>query len=156
MTEPATEFDPETTPTVTLAGKMWPVPVLAWKQLQYCRMEFLELTASINAAIAASDDAVEVSGDKKRESEDARGIRHMGVLAEVLNGLSNGDFGRLVIIPLHSAVSALHPSVTRDEFAEWPITEGERQLAWLTARRQSGLFVMSGEAPPKGETKGAA
>jgi len=60
----------------------------------------------------------------------------------VVTSLANEDFDRLVMGPLFVGLSAAHPDLTRDELDSWPMTEFDRQLAWLTVRRQSGLFVI--------------
>jgi len=130
MIEPATA-DPDV-PTVTLAGQAWPIPELVWRDLKKCRRELIELTDKINASAGAGGDAF------------AR-------MAAVFDGLSNEDFDRLLIGPILAGLQSLHPSLTRAEFETWRTTETERQLAWLTVRRQSGLFVFAEGAPPSGE-----
>jgi hypothetical protein len=123
-------------PTITLAGKDWPIPeLLVWRDLKKCRSELLELTARINAAVVISGDSMET-------------------VARLLDDLPNEDFDRLVMGPLLAAVQSLHPTVTRADFEAWPTTELERQFAWLKVRQHSGLFVFSKEAAP-GEADGA-
>jgi len=148
MTEPA-EFDPETAVTALLAGKVWPIPELVWRDLKKCRAELLDLSARMSAAIDASPD---VDG----EGDVGRSARHMAVMSDVFNGLSNEDFDRLVMGVLFAGLVAGHPGLTRAEFEGWVTSETERQFAWMVVRRQSGLFVFSTEAPAPGEGEGAA
>ena len=149
MTEPAA-FDPEVMASVALAGRRWPVPELVWRDLRRCRKELLELNGRINEAASAS--AAEAG-----EDEEARSFRHLEILAQVFDGLSNDDFDRLVMGPIHAALQGTHPGLTRAEFDGWRTTETERQMAWLTVRRQSGLFVFKGEeTSDPGEGGGAA
>jgi hypothetical protein len=151
MTEPAS-LDPEV-PRAVLAGKEWPIPELVWRDLRKCRGQLIELNGRLSTAIAALDVV---------EGEDvvARWTRHLGAMAEVFNALSNEDCDRLVMEVLFVALSAAHPSLSREEFESWRTTETERQTAWLVVRRQSGLFVFindgAGEADPSGEAAGAA
>ena len=139
MTEPV-DFDPETAEPVTLNGKVWPVPKLAWCSLKKCRKELFELTWLINEVIAA------------KASPD-----NLSALSKVFQGLSNDDFDRLVMGPIHAGLTALHPALTREELESWPISEGDRQLAWMTVRRQSDMFVSrgGGEDGNPGEAGGA-
>lgn len=148
MIEPAA-FDPETTPAVTLGGKLWPIPELVWRDLRKCRKELLELNSRLNLALGALE-------GEAGEPDGARAMRYMAVLGDLFDGLSNEDFERLVMGPLHAALCAAHPQLTRDEFDGWRITEAERLAAWLVVRRQSGLFVFGGEQAPSGEGPGAA
>jgi hypothetical protein len=147
LTEPA-DLDAEI-PRVTLAGKAWPIPELVWTQLRKCRRELIELNGLINAALAESAPAPD-------ESALDRGLRQMGVMEQVFLGLSNDDFDRLVMAPIYLALSGAHPDLSRDEFDAWRLTETERQLAWLTVRRQSGLFIFRDVETPSGEDVGAA
>jgi hypothetical protein len=149
-TEPS-PFDPETTPCVTLAGKVWPIPELVWLQLSKCRRELIELNDMINAAIVADDG--DGAGD---ETGAERLARHQHLVGQVFLALDNDDFDRLVMRPVHLGLTALHPTLGRDEFYGWPLTEAERQLAWLTVRRQSGIFAFRDEEPAPGELLGAA
>jgi hypothetical protein len=138
MTEPAA-FDPQTTPTISIAGKEWPIPELVWKDLRKCRKELIEL----NRLVGATVDGLEVVED---EPVLDRAVRQMAAMAEVFHDLSNDDFERLVMGPVLAGLQAAHPSLTPDEFYGWTIAEADRQLAWMTVRRQSGLFIFRGEA----------
>lgn len=149
MTEPA-DYDSETTPAVMLAGKPWPIPELVWRDLRKCRAELIELNTRVNEALERSDGPAD-------EEPISRNFRQLGVLAAALNALDNDDFDRLVMGPIFVALRSLHPSLSRDEFDSWRTTETERQTAWLTVRRQSGLFVFSAGADEEpGEEAGAA
>ncbi len=147
MTTPA-PFDPSVTPSVVLAGQVWPVPELGWRDLKKCRSALIELNRRLNAAIAASVAASD-------EADEARGARHMAAMADLFNGLSDEDCERLVMEPLLAALQAQHPGLTRAAFFGWHTSELERQLAWLTVRRQSGLFVIYAGADAAGEADGA-
>lgn len=159
MSEPTT-FDPVTTPTVTLAGKEWPVPELAWLQLKRSRRAILDLQALINGAVKASDaDAPPDEGPFEAAG------RRMAAMAGVFNGLSDDDYERLVVGVLHTALTGGNPQLTRADFDGWCATETERQIAWLVVRRQSGLFLSAGSAGEQapddedddlGEVRGAA
>jgi len=144
------EFDPESALVVTLAGKQWPIPPLVWRDLKKCRAELLELTDTINRAVAAAAAIPD-------EDADARMLRDMGVVSQVFQELSNDDFDRLVMGPIHAGLAAANPSLTRAEFESWPISEIDRQLAWLVVRTQSGLFLVREDGPDSqpGEIRGA-
>jgi hypothetical protein len=148
MIQPAA-FDLATTPTVNLAGQAWPIPELVWRDLRKCRRELLELSGRLNDAIAASRAPPD-------ETEAARGLRHMVVMDRVFDDLDNDDFDRLVMGVLHAGLVAAHPTLTRADFDAWPMTEAERRMAWLTVRRQSGLFVARRGGDEPGEGGGAA
>jgi hypothetical protein len=148
MTEPA-EFDPATTPSVSLGGKSWPIPVLVWRDLKKCRRELIELNRMINDGLAAS-------APDPDEEPAARGLRQLVVMGQVFGDLSNDDFDRLVMGPIHAGLAAAHPTLTRDELEGWPLTDSERQMAWLTVRRQSGLFVFVSVPEDEGEPEDAA
>jgi hypothetical protein len=137
MTEPA-QFDPETTPTVTLAGREWPIPELVWRDLRKCRAELIEMNGKINEALAAS--AAE---------------QPMAVVARVFKDLSNEDYDRLVMAPIHAGLAVAHPELARAEFEAWSVSEADRQMAWLVVRRQSGLFFFGDAGPSPGEAEGA-
>jgi hypothetical protein len=139
-------------PAVALNGKLWPIPQLVWKDLRKCRAELLELSGRINAASAETPAAPDDATDEELE---ARGL---AIVAGVFHGLSNDDFDRLVMRPIHAGLAAGHPELSLDEFYSWPIGEADRQLVWLAVRRQSGLFVFGGKAeePDAGEAEGTA
>ncbi len=147
MTEPA-ENAPDGAAFITLGGKDWPVPVLAWRQLQKCRRELLELSSLINEAIAARP--VPADAD-----DDAHLARNGEAMLGVFRGLSNEDYDRLIMGPIFVGLTALHPTLGRDEFDSWSSGEDDRQTAWLAVRRQSGMFMTRSEAAPSGEAKGA-
>jgi hypothetical protein len=143
MTEPAA-FDETAVPAVTLAGRDWPIPELAWRDLKKCRQELLELTRRINAVTGADPGAAD-------ESAAARGVRHLALMSDLLEGLSNEDYDRLVMGPLFAGLVASHPTLTRAEVESWASTESERLFAWLLVRRQSGLFLSSAAPEPQVE-----
>ena len=136
-------------PRVALGGLVWPIPELAWCDLKKCRSQLLELTALINEAVAPSATFV-------HEDEAARIASNLALISTVFQGLSNEDFDRLVMGTLHAGLQAGHPGLSRAEFESWAIEEADRQVAWLTVRRQSGLFVQSAERLPDGAEPGEA
>lgn len=150
--EPA-EFDQEATPCVTLMGKQWPIAELVWRDLRRCRGELIELNRMINAALAESAPAPD-------ESTAERGLRQTGVMAQVFDGLSNDDYERLVMAPIHAGLASAHPKLTRAAFDGWRMSDYERQIAWLTVRKQSGLFVFldsePGDSEPGDDSPGEA
>lgn len=159
MTEAAIPDDAKI-PTVTLAGKEWPVPELVWVQLKRCRRAILDLQALLNASVRASDAAA----PEDEGPLEAAG-RRMGSMAGVLNSLSDDEYERLVVSVLYVALTGAHPQLSRAEFDAWPTTETERQMAWLVVRQQSLLFVAAGSAgapsaddedEDPGEVRGAA
>jgi len=123
------------TPAVRLAGKLWPIPELAWRDLKKCRSALLALTDQINDVIAAAKDT---SG----EDDDVRAQRNLAAVSLVFQALADDDFDRLVVGPIHAGLQAAHPTLSREEFDGWSFSEAELQLAWLTVRGQSGLFVL--------------
>ena len=127
-------------PRVALAGREWPIPELVWRDLKKCRQQLLELSALIRTNIAAREPVASDAGDDVRAASD------LLAMSEVLQGLSNEDFDRLVMGPIHAGLVAGHPSLTREELDGWVIDEPDRQWAWLVVRGQAGLFVKQDDA----------
>lgn len=132
MTAPA-EFDPKTTPSVTIQGKEWPILELAPRQLRHVRTALLEMNARLG----------------KAESGDANQVS-----LQAFQNLDDGDYDRLVLQPVYWALTRAHPSLTEDEFMDMRWTDGGLITAWFVVRAQSGLFVFDkgeGSAPDVGE-----
>ncbi len=126
MTEPA-EFDGGT-PTVTLAGRKWPVPELAIRQLRIVRRSIIDLTD----AIAETEDAATGERVMRLSTE------HYAEMCEVV----------------YQGLTRAHPKISRDEFLDMACTDAEIFLAFLIVRRQSGIYVMrDAEASIPGEAR---
>lgn len=122
MTEPAE--CPEGVPIVTLAGKKWPIPELAIRQLRIVRRLLIDLTD----AIAQTEDETTGQRVMRLSSE------HYAQMTEVV----------------YQGLTRAHPKLDRDTFLDMPCTDMEMFLAFLVVRRQSGLFVAR---PPDAEGK---
>lgn len=129
MTEPAA-YDEKTTPAITLGGKKWPIPELAPRQLRHIRQALLEMNRRFSAA-------------PKDE------------VGSVIIELSNAEYESLLCDPIYWALTRAHPTMTREEFDDMALSDGELSLAWFTVRNQSGLFLITkstdtpaGDAPP--------
>ena len=123
MTEPAEHN--AGAPTVTLGGRVWPVPELAIRQLRLVRRPLIDLTN----AIAATDD--ETTGER-------------------ILKLSTEQYEAMVEV-VYQGLTRAHPKLTREEFLDIAATDMEIFLAFLVVREQSGLFV---ERPPDKEPPG--
>lgn len=129
MTEPA-EFNEATDRFVLLAGRNWPVPDLVPRQMRHIRGPLREM----NQRLAAATD------------------KHLG---QFIN-LAEEDYERLLLRPVHQALTRAHPGLTFEEFLDWPVKETELLLAWFKVREASGLFVMAAEGEkPAGEAPAA-
>lgn len=132
MTEPA-EFDSSRTPAVTLAGRQWPIPELAVRQLREVRAPLLEFNERI----------------RKLPRENA---------LDAFTTMAKDEFNRLVIEPVFWGLTRAHPKLTMDEFLDMPISDMELIAALGVVQKQSGLFIpaqkMEGNAP-QGEAKAA-
>src|SRR5580698_494172 len=125
MTDPA-EYPPDT-PTVTLAGKTWPIPELAIRQLRLVRRPLIDLTD----AIAATES--ETTGERVMR-------------------LSTAQYEAMVDI-VYQGLTRAHPKLAREDFLDLPASDMEIFQAFLVVRSQSGLFVTAPqtEARPPGE-----
>lgn len=112
-------------PRVKLAGREWPVPELAVRQLRIVRRPLIDLTD----AIAATE----------TETMGQRVMR-----------LTTAQYEELCEI-VYQGLTRAHPSLTREEFLDMQASDMELFMAFLVVRRQSGIFVAAGEAPPTGE-----
>lgn len=102
------------TPTVKLAGREWPVPELAVRQLRVVRRPLLDLTDSLNAF-----------GSKKA--------------GEWLMKLSPEQYDQLTEV-VYQGLNRGTPSFKREEFLELPVNDLDLFTGFLVVRRQSGLF----------------
>ncbi|HUO92557.1 MAG TPA: hypothetical protein VMU22_06535 [Rhizomicrobium sp.] len=127
MTDPA-DHHPDT-PTVTLAGRRWPVPELAIRQLRVVRRPLIDLTDQIAAT------GTETTGERVMK-------------------LSTAQYEQMVEI-VYQGLSRAHPKLSREEFLDLAATDMEIFQAFLVVRRQSGLFVTTpqDEARPVGEAE---
>lgn len=118
MTEPAPVENG--TPTVTLAGKQWPIPLLAVRQLRVIR----EPLIAFNSRIVANAKNGQVDS---------------------FVSLSSEEYDRFLIQPVYVALTRAHKDMKLDEFLDMPITDGELVAAWFVVRNQSGIFVKVSE-----------
>ena len=131
MTEPA-PFDASVTPSVTLAGKQWPIPPLATRQLRKVRTPLYELNDRILKA----------------------GTTKVGDLLEIF---TEAEFDRLIVDPVYYGLTRAHPQMTMDQFLDLEATVLELWVAVLVVQKQSGLFVArpASAAPITDETEDA-
>lgn len=117
------------TPIVKLAGREWPVPELAVRQLRVVRRPLLDLTESINATGAnkAGEWVMKLSPEQYEH-----------ITEVVYQGLARGT-----------------PSLKREEFLDLPVSDTDMFLAFLVVRRQSGLFKSAEDEPEKKPEAGA-
>lgn len=120
MIEPA-EFDPADTPSVTLAGKQWPMPELVIRQNRKVRRPLIEMNDRIR--LANKDGAV---------------------FAE----LPEEDWDRLIVVPIYYGLTRAHPTLKLEEFLDWPATDEELVNAWFVLRDQSGVFLKPKDGAP--------
>jgi hypothetical protein len=113
------------TPEVSLAGRRWPVPELAVRQLRAVRRPLIDLSEAIAAT----------------ESE-TTGARVLKLTTEQYEALCE---------VVYQGLTRAHPELTREQFLDLAATDLELFTAFLTVRRQSGIFVPAAEAPPSGE-----
>lgn len=131
MTEPnQTLLSDQAIPTVTLAGKAWPMPMLAPKQNCIVVPTVLRIVPAILA------------------SGDGKGMFDLKAFAKAIDEQTYRD---LVTIA-YTAVTRAHPEMTRAEFDEMPIGTMELILSVLVIAQQTGVIrpKMPGE-PPSGE-----
>lgn len=123
MTEPA-KYDPATMPAVEWAGKKWPVPELAVRQLDLIWDDTLALTEALTC-----------------EQQDEFGRKLYALTGEQMAKLRG-----VVYVGLTRA----HPELTREEFDDVPATPAEMVVAFFVVRAQSLIFGRpSKEAAPK-------
>lgn len=122
MTKPA-QYDPDETPAVSLAGVLWPIPEFAPRQLRKARRAIIDLTAAI----------------EKTETENT-GDRVLALPTEQYELMCH-----VVWIGLTKA----HPDMPEAEFLDMSgVTDGEIFDAFLTVRRQSGIYAKAVPADP--------
>jgi hypothetical protein len=112
-------------PTVTLAGRQWPVPELTIRQLRACRRAIIDLSEALSPVV------------EKGDSGEARVVTTTG---ERVMHLPAEQFDQMCNVVYHGLTRA-HPSLTPQEFDALEATDSEIFLAFLVVRRQSGIFV---------------
>lgn len=115
------------TPAITLAGREWPVPLLAPRQNRIVVPALLELIPKI---LRARDEAA------------ARG--ETGSLAQVSRYLDTAAYDRLTEVAF-TALTRAHPALARTEFDDLPIDTFELIAAVRTIALQAGLIRPRGE-----------
>lgn len=132
MTEPNPLFLDGTTPTVTLAGKDWPVPMLAPRQNRHVVPAIIKL----GPKFANLGNLKTVSSVYARVDEDVYGA------------LLDACFW---------ALRRAHPAMERDEFEDMPVTTNELMLALPVIAQQTGMIkkATAAEAAAAGEGIGA-
>lgn len=140
MTEPA--IYPEGTPTVTLAGKVWPVPELAVRQLRHVRRPLIDLTEAITQQTEKTTD--EATGEVIEKV-----IKSSGAL---IMALSEAQYEQMTDV-VFWGLSRAHPDLKKEEFLDWPASELEMLNAFFAVRSQSGVFMKAAAAaaPKEGE-----
>lgn len=139
MTEPA-YYNPETTPAVSLAGKLWPIPELAPRQLRLIRRDLIDITDLIQPRSAAPGDDAD-----QRAVAVSTGERVMK--------LPNDQFGKMLDIVFHGLTRA-HPALTKEEFDDWALADADVFAAFLIVRKQSGIYVEVKSGTKKAPTPG--
>ncbi len=135
MQEPAQTR--EGVPTVTLAGRDWPVPEFCIRQLRATRRPLIDLTNAINPVVET----------------DAEGNgRIVTSTGELVLSLSPAQFDQMCDVVYHGLVGG-SPSLTRDAFDALKATDAEIFLAFLVVRRQSGIFVDAQHVEPRAPEK---
>lgn len=132
MTEPNAAFLDGKTPTIKLAGKEWPVPLLAPRQNRYVVPAILSVAPKIMYAVAPQEGV-----------SPAR-------LAATLDPAAMDQLGDICFWALKRA----HKDMTRDEFDDMPINVMEMAIAMKVISEQTGL--VSEKAPAPGEAEAAA
>lgn len=130
-------------PAVTLAGKKWPIPELAVRQLRYVRAPIVELTDRINTAYEPVFKDGEIVGQRIKE----------GAVDPVVS-LSVEDYDRLIVEVVWQGLTRAHPDITLDDVLDMTATPAELFSAWLVVRRQSRIYMPVGGAS-QGEAKAA-
>jgi hypothetical protein len=139
MIEPAKIDDG--VPAVTLAGKRWPVPKLAVRQMRRVRAPLIEMNERVRAAV------------KSANSEDER----LTAASSVVLSLSEEEYESLFLSVVFWGLKRAHPDMTFDEFLDLEADEDDLTVAWYVVRNQSGLFVATPAdgGTPEGEANGA-
>lgn len=148
MTEPATNFDPKKAPHVRIAGKDWPIPTLAVRQIREVRASLVEMQSRMDATAQAA------SGTDTTGAVQAP--RKGGI--DIIIELDRDDYDQLIVEVVYQALTRAHPALTRDEFLDMEVSDAEMTTAWLVARRQSNIFVFAESqvgANGQGEAVGA-
>jgi hypothetical protein len=119
----ASTSSPETTtPTISIAGRDWPVPQLSPKQNRIVVPALLDVFPKIIRA----RDAAQEAGD-------------LGGLAQLARYLDTAVYDLLTDISFH-ALTRAHPELKRGDFDELPIDTAELIAAIGVVACQAGLF----------------
>ena len=127
------------TPTVTLAGKVWPVPELAVRQLRYVRKPIIELTDRINAAFEPETRDGKVIGQRLKTGA-----------VDPVDDLDGAEYDRLIAEVVWQGLTRANPDLTFDEVLDMTATPAEMFRAWLVIRKQSRIYLPA-EASSTGE-----
>jgi hypothetical protein len=117
-------YDDKLTPAVSLGGQKWPIPEFVWRQLRHTREPIIAMSAALIG---------KPKPEEQSEPDDfqTRWMRMTGEQAETV--------GEIV----YQGLLGAHPKMTREEFGDMRITDGELLDAFLTMRRQCGIYVFS-------------
>ncbi|HLY07615.1 MAG TPA: hypothetical protein VKR31_17850 [Rhizomicrobium sp.] len=110
------------TPTITLAGREWPLPKLAPRQNRIVVPALLELVPRILKA----RDEVDKAGEK-------------GSFATLARYLDTGSYDALANL-VFAALTRANPSLTREEFDDMAIDTFELVAAVVPIARAAGLI----------------
>lgn len=132
----------ERVPTITLAGKVWPIPKLALEQLEIVAPVVLKLQPLYLGAMRGA------VADGATDEAQANAVRAL-VTTDTLRDLA---------VCVYWALRRGHPALTREEFNTWEVNISSELLPsfWVISR-QSGLMKegpAQGDAAPLGERKG--
>lgn len=127
MTEPNQQLLDGRTPTITIAGKAWPVPMLAVKQNRIVVPQILKLAPKL---MSATDKNGEMSVPK---------------LAEIVTPEFFDELTEIVFLALNRGT----PELTKEEFADMEFGMMDMLSSFLTVAQQTGLikFQPKGAAP---------
>jgi hypothetical protein len=121
-TRPSANDAPARTPTITIAGKEWPVPQLAPRQNRIVVPALLDVLPKIAQAQAR-----------------IKGSNEGGSLARLGSHLDTACYDRLTDIAFH-ALTRAHPDLKREAFDDMPVDTAELYSALSTIAHQAGLL----------------
>lgn len=145
MTTEPEKFNPEETPGVKLAGKVWPIPHLVPRQQRMIRRQIIDLTDAIAPTV---------------DPENPEGPAKVTAGEKVLK-LTNEQYGWMQDVVFYGLTRA-HPDLDRNEFLDMEVNDMDLYVAFLVVRRQSGIYTLTtapakdapaGEAPADGQTQ---
>lgn len=115
-------------PTVSLAGKQWPIPELGVRQLRKVRRKIFEIHDLLKTA--------KVGGD----------------IVKLFVELTDEQYDALCDVVYWSLTRA-HKDMKREEFDDMAIGDGDLLRAFFVIRAQSGLFMPAAEGDGAGEAE---